>query len=684
MASTFTWIPLYRELATCLADWETRQPELIAMLLQLRAEGVKVTPMNDQDADGSRFLLKEIDPFTFFATFNRGIREKERLAILSGVKKLLGAHEPLPEDFSGIPIVNNQKSWFIAYQPKRKPDDVPRLWRVFRLALADNPLENPEFAQAFDQALEVWGTSTNLTMGLFWIRPDTFLNLDQTNRTFLKIELPTQGLSATFYVDTVRSILKRGRPFAELSYDAWLAAQSPDSSSVPSDNLLPAEKDYWLVGAYWDGSDPPDQTDRFKEEGKWQNGYQDRYLDVVKSMKVGDRIAIKAAATQRKNLPFDSRGRTVSRMTIKAIGTIVANRNDGRTVEVEWEEFEPKEWYFFTNQQTIWRLRREPDYQHRQYSEKLIDFIWRGVPQDYEWFCNKWWESTETTVPTDKEGLESVAIEPFGIEDMVAAGVFLAENELQQIIGRLRSKRNVIIQGAPGVGKTFLARMLAYALMEEKTNDRVQFVQFHQTYSYEDLVRGYRPLPDEGGKFGLQDSVFFKFCKQAASDPERDYVFIIDEINRGNLSQIFGELLMLIEGDKRGPEHAVELVYQRPGEGRFFVPSNVYIIGLMNLADRSLAVVDYALRRRFVFVTLTPQYESALFRTWLSDRGMKPDLVDLIVQRISALNQEIRDDACWARIIKLAIASFARRGASLRDLIATGTRMSSRLRLSPC
>ena len=442
MATTFTWIPLYSELARRLVDWETRQSELIAMLEQLRADGVKVSPLNDRDADGSSFLLKEIDPFTFFATFNRGIREKERLAILTGVKKLVGAQGPLPEDFAGIPIVNNQKSWFVAYQPKRTIDDVPRLWNVFKLALANKPLENPEFAKAFDQALEVWGTSTNLTMGLFWIRPDTFLNLDQTNRAFLKIELPPQGLSAAFYIETVKSVLKGGKPFATISYDAWLAAQSKDQSSASSETLLPAENDYWLVGAYWDGSDPPDQTDRFKEEGIWQNGYQDRYLDVVKSMKVGDRIGIKAAATQRKNLPFDSRGKTVSRMTIKAIGTIVANRNDGRTVEVEWETFEPKDWYFFTYQQTIWRLRREPDYQHRKYSEKLIDFIWRGVPQDYEWFCRKWWDSDEIPVLGRKEDLELVASNPFSIEDMVAAGVFLAEAELEMMIARLKSKKN--------------------------------------------------------------------------------------------------------------------------------------------------------------------------------------------------------------------------------------------------
>src|SRR5438105_12074113 len=127
MATSFTWIPLYRELATRLTEWEDRQPELIALLEQLRRDGVKVTPLTDRDATGANILLKEIDPFTFFASFNRRIGDKERLALLAGIRTNLGAQAALPEDFSGIPIVDNRKSWFIAYQAKRKPDDVPRL-----------------------------------------------------------------------------------------------------------------------------------------------------------------------------------------------------------------------------------------------------------------------------------------------------------------------------------------------------------------------------------------------------------------------------------------------------------------------------------------------------------------------------------------------------------------------------
>jgi 5-methylcytosine-specific restriction protein B len=232
----------------------------------------------------------------------------------------------------------------------------------------------------------------------------------------------------------------------------------------------------------------------------------------------------------------------------------------------------------------------------------------------------------------------------------------------------MRSKKNLILQGAPGVGKTFVARKLAYAFMEEKAHDRLEMVQFHQTFSYEDFIRGYRPLPDQAGTFGLQDAIFYRFCKRAEDDPDRDYVFIIDEINRGNLGQIFGELLMLIESDKRGPDFAVPLVYQRNNEQRFFVPANVHLIGLMNLADRSLAIVDYALRRRFAFMTLTPQYSSSIFRKWLLDRQMKPDLVDLVASRMIGLNQEITDDPLLGENYQVGHSFFCPKGEDFSGL----------------
>ena len=218
--------------------------------------------------------------------------------------------------------------------------------------------------------------------------------------------------------------------------------------------------------------------------------------------------------------------------------------------------------------------------------------------------------------------------------------VFLEEEGLLRIMESLKYKKNVILQGPPGTGKTFMAKRLAYLLMEEKDNSRIEMVQFHQSYSYEDFLQGFRP--NEDGSFRLEDGVFYRFCKRAQTDPDRDYFFIIDEINRGNLSKIFGELMLLIEKDKRGKKFAVSLTYSNSSELKFYIPENLYLIGTMNTADRSLAVVDYALRRRFAFIDVMPNF-NAKFRNHLLN-STDETIVDKIIQRMEQLNKQIRDD----------------------------------------
>ena len=183
-------------------------------------------------------------------------------------------------------------------------------------------------------------------------------------------------------------------------------------------------------------------------------------------------------------------------------------------------------------------------------------------------------------------------IESYSKEDFLDE-VYMSEQRFKTLVSVLKNKKNIILQGAPGVGKTFIAERLAYSIMGKKDDSRIRFVQFHQNYSYEDFVMGYKPV--ENG-FELKYGVFYHFCQEASDYPEKNYFFIIDEINRGNMSKIFGELLMLIERGYRGKKAA--LAYN----GRLFsVPENIYIIGMMNTADRSLAMIDYALRRRFSF-----------------------------------------------------------------------------------
>ena len=238
------------------------------------------------------------------------------------------------------------------------------------------------------------------------------------------------------------------------------------------------------------------------------------------------------------------------------------------------------------------------------------------------------------------EGPNEAGNESYDV-DAALSDLFLEEIQFRRILDSIALRKNLILQGPPGVGKTYIARRIAWCLMGCKDSQSTEMVQFHQSYAYEDFVQGWRPT--EAGGFELRNGVFFEFCKRAEKHPEKPYVFIIDEINRGNLSKILGELLMLIEADKRGLEHAIPLTYSVSGE-YFSVPDNVHLLGLMNTADRSLAIVDYALRRRFAFETIRPAYRMEKFRGYLLEADVERDLVSRIDENLFGLNEHIRDD----------------------------------------
>ena len=271
-------------------------------------------------------------------------------------------------------------------------------------------------------------------------------------------------------------------------------------------------------------------------------------------------------------------------------------------------------------------LRECPELEGMEYFAQPQGSLFRLTKDEYDFILDLIREANPLS--QKPEGLTKYTKKDFLNE------VFMSESNYDALVSLLQNKKNLILQGAPGVGKTFAAKKLAYSIMGEKDESRIELVQFHQNYSYEDFMMGYKPT--ETG-FELKYGIFYRFCMLAANHPEKEFFFIIDEINRGNLSKIFGELLMLIEKDYRGTK--TTLAYNGMP---FTVPENLYIIGMMNTADRSLAMIDYALRRRFSFYTMVPGFESEGFKKYQA--SLNNAMFDKLVSEVVELNKAIAKD----------------------------------------
>lgn len=765
----FEWIDFYSEFATKLLLFKNDRKALIERINDVYTAINMQVPKLESGGD-----IIDIDPFTIFGLFNKGITNSNRIAIIRSIANVFGIEAKVPNNFDGIPVLNNLKATFYAFKEDRKADDIDNIWNVFEAALrlADNDTEQnrKEFSKWYDLVHDQRCIRWNITMGLYWIRPYTYINLDSRNRWYIsnvenmpaefvnsikkKINKVPNATDYLFIKDACIKALEVGsyeyKNYPELSYSAWIVSEQVNRQKAAANGkklsnaaflrwfkpLIQALRDLGGSGTPAEARAKIVENEQLSDEevnairgknnvNKFENevafarsylvnaGYIDKSIygvwtltEAGKSVEMTDDMAsdiFKSGVAQAQN-SREKKGAAIADDDVDTVHYWIYAPGENSCM---WEEFysegimaigwgEIGDLKTFDSKDAMKSKMKETfdaslSYKNAAHATwqfvndmKIGDivFVKKGMHQlvgrgvvssDYEYDadCNdkygnirkvNWthkgeWPHpgqavmktlTDITSYTDyveklnalfedesAEDVEEVSKNyPVYTEDDFLDEVFMAEEEYSKLVGILKAKKNVILQGAPGVGKTFAAKRLAYSVMGVKDIDRVMMVQFHQSYSYEDFIMGFRPSTTG---FELKKGAYYNFCKKAEIDSDNDYFFIIDEINRGNLSKIFGELFMLIENDKRGIE--LQLLYS---DEKFAVPANVYIIGMMNTADRSLAMLDYALRRRFAFFEIKPGFETDGFREY--KMSLDNDKFNKLINCVEKLNSVIASD----------------------------------------
>jgi len=660
------WIRFYMEFADKLRHIDRK--ELIERIKRVYASIGMRLPTLERGGD-----VVDIDPFTIFGLFNKGITNTNRINIITGFAKEFGVTAPVPENFDGIPVLNNQSATFYYFLGDRGEHDIDNLWDFFCAALdyADDATEanKQRFVNTYDTVLAQKGIKWNLTMGMFWIRPYVYLNLDSRNRWFIldeknmpadfvnsmnKLVVPPSGEEYLAIIDRCQSVLATKvypyDTFPELSCYAWrISEEVNEQNRIERENARAEEQENAIGDAgvatthYWI------YTPGYGAE-MWDAFYENGVMAVAREY-IGDLRQYASRSDMQKAMkkhyeenPDPTVGATSFKSAsletwqfvhdIKPGDIIFAKRGKheiiGRgIVESDYYYDDARDGRYKNLRQVKWTHKGSWEHPDGSAITKVLTDVTSYT--DYVAKLNALFEDDDI-----QQEIEEPVVEypPYTVEKFLTE-VYMQEDEYNTLVNLIRTKKNIILQGAPGVGKTYAAKRLAYSMMGVKDQNRVMMVQFHQSYSYEDFIEGYRPAANG---FVLNKGAFYKFCKEAEKDDENTpYFFIIDEINRGNLSKIFGELFMLIESDKRGIQ--LQLLYS--GE-KFEVPKNVYIIGMMNTADRSLAMLDYALRRRFAFYEMRPGFDTDGFREYRM--GLGSEKFDRLIHCVESLNNVIAAD----------------------------------------
>lgn len=625
----FTWIPIYTELAEKLLAYRDRQNDLLGMIDDFKKEGLKPVATKDKGKNNKPTSLKEIDPFTFVANFNRSnFKEENRRKMLARLRTLFSLASKLPEDFDGVPVLPPFGARFFPWGYERQPDDIPSLWALAKSTVSSPPEKlDPKL---FLRCLDIKSVRPpKLTMGMFWLNPRHYIALDENNRKlFEQNAIDTEVNDLPSYLRLIGEVNEKlGVDYPKISRNAW----EQSSSEVPP----PVKMQYWAGGAYWDGTS---KVEEFKQGNFWQIGWDKEEKkpaaketwDRFEHVNVGDEFAIKGLGGQ-----YD--------LVVYYVGEVLEKTDDG-----------------------ILRLK------------KIDRPLYRGkAPSGPPWF--------DTLVPiTSQRNIDLI----FHGKKQTDTGAGPSTHPTS-----IPLATNLILYGPPGTGKTYqtIERSVkiidptlsgdhaAYKQMFDQLmrEQRIAFITFHQSYSYEDFVEGIRPVLDQKGaepRYECRAGIFKQLAVNALFDclervgtdqptegtytdeqkaevvqefltqgengahqlkPEskwKPYVLIIDEINRGNISKILGELITLIEGDKRlrkGNDQNSLIVTLPYSGNKFVVPANLFLLATMNTADKSIALVDVALRRRFDFEELPVDLEVC------------EDLTNRMRSALSELNQRI-------------------------------------------
>lgn len=665
MDNQFQWVNFYKEFANRLLAYKNNRTDLVNKVKAIYANTGINMPTLEKDNQ-----LVDIDPFTVFGLFNKSsMRETNRIKIITEVKKLFAVQEAVPTAFDSIPVLNNQNATFYYFVGERKEHDIDDLWGLFEAALnyASNPTSEKlqSFSEIFDLVIHKKGNgNSKITMGLYWIAPHAFLNLDSRNEWYIyesgKVpdsvvsSLPgiESKISAAKYfeiVEILRDYLQSGssqlKDFMELSFAAWnystevnneikaekkAANQRAQKGAGLADDDVDTQR-YWIYAP----GDGAVKWDEFYKLGVMGIGWGEIGDLTQYSSKDEMKSAMKSEIDPSK--PYKNAAHATWQFAneIKQGDIIFVKKGMhqlvGRGIVTSDYYYDPNADEEYPNLRKVnWTHNGEWPHPGQAVLKTLTDIT---PYTDYVAKLNALFDEDE-----DGDEMEEVEnhFPTYTPEDFLSE-VYMDADHYDTLVDLVRIKKNVILQGAPGVGKTFAAKRLAYSMMGVKDQERVMMVQFHQSYTYEDFIEGFRPSSGSTG-FEIKKGSFYNFCKKAADDLDSEYFFIIDEINRGNLSKIFGELFMLIESDKRG--NALQLLYS---DEKFYVPANVYIIGMMNTADRSLAMLDYALRRRFAFFSMLPGFRSEGFKKYKD--ALNNSRFNSLIACIEELNNKIAEDS---------------------------------------